>query len=161
MEIKTVKIEIPEGYEVDNEKSTFQQIVFKKSEKKHPMSFNELGTIKGFYISDGSSTKAWTGKLGTSDIADHSNKNVFPSKEEAEAMLAMSQLCQLRDAWNEGWKPDFTDNTSKYCIINYKTELSTNCAINWNVPMVFKTRELCNKFFNTFKDLLEIAKPFL
>lgn len=155
MEIKTVKIEIPEGYEIDKEKSTFQQIVFKKIEKTLPMSFNELGIISGFYLSGGSLTNAWTGN------ANWDNRNLFPSKEEAEAMLAMAQLCQLRDAWNEGWKPDFTDNTSKYCIINYKTELSTNCAINWNVPMVFKTRELCNKFFNTFKDLLEIAKPFL
>ena len=34
MEEKVMKIEIPEGYEIDKEKSSFEKIVFKKKEKK-------------------------------------------------------------------------------------------------------------------------------
>jgi hypothetical protein len=31
--MKTFKIEIPEGYEINQEKSTFEKIVFKKNKK--------------------------------------------------------------------------------------------------------------------------------
>ncbi len=34
METKELKIQIPEGYEIDKENSTFEKIVFKKK-KKH------------------------------------------------------------------------------------------------------------------------------
>ena len=30
MEIKELKIEVPQGYEIDKQKSTFEKIVFKK-----------------------------------------------------------------------------------------------------------------------------------
>lgn len=32
--MKKIKIEIPDGYEIDKDKSTFEEIVFKKSEVK-------------------------------------------------------------------------------------------------------------------------------
>ena len=35
METKEVKIEVPQGYEIDRQKSTFEKIVFKKV---HPLS---------------------------------------------------------------------------------------------------------------------------
>ena len=34
METKELKITIPEGYEIDKEKSTFEKIVFKKKDTK-------------------------------------------------------------------------------------------------------------------------------
>ena len=155
METKTVKIEAPEGYEVDNEKSTFQQIIFKKIEKTLPMNWKELGTVSGFYISEGSLMKAWTGD------ANWENRNLFPSREEAEAMLAMAQLCQLRDAWNNGWKANYTEGIKKYCIANRSITLIKDSSYAINYPMVFETEKLRDEFFYTFKDLLEIAKPFL
>ena len=41
MEQKEIKINIPDGYEIDKEKSTFEKIVFKKVElvNKAPSSF--------------------------------------------------------------------------------------------------------------------------
>ena len=36
METKEVKIEIPQGYEIDRQKSTFEKIVFKNNESNHP-----------------------------------------------------------------------------------------------------------------------------
>ena len=39
---KEINISIPEGYEIDKEKSTFEKIVFKKIENKLPMSFDEM-----------------------------------------------------------------------------------------------------------------------
>ena len=47
---KTIKITPPEGYEVDKEKSTFSEIVFKKLEPNLPMSWEELKEVKGYFI---------------------------------------------------------------------------------------------------------------
>ena len=153
---KTVKFTPPEGYEVDKEKSTFSEIVFKKLEPKLPMSWKELGVVKGYYI------------LANSNINDifytnavDNNRNVFPTEEEARAMLAMAQLCQLRDKWNGGWKANWKDCTEKHCIVSYGNVLYKGICYHISHPMAFKTEELRDKFMETFKDLLEEAKPFL
>ena len=154
---KTVKITPPEGYEVDKEKSTFSEIVFKKLEPKLPMSWEELKEVKGYFIHQNSDINIHP----MIDKAVAYNRNVFPTNEEAKAMLAMAQLCQLRDAWNGGWKADWENDTEKYCIYSYNCKLEKS-AFNYTYnPMAFKTEELRNKFMETFKDLLEEAKPFL
>ena len=153
---KTIKITPPEGYEVDKEKSTFNEIVFKKLEPNLPMSWEALGVVKGYYISASSDIS----HICYTNTIDN-NRNVFPTKEEAKAMRAMAQLCQLRDAWNGGWKADWDDYTEKYCIVLYRNVLHKNIYYNLHCSMAFKTRELRDKFMETFKDLLEEAKPFL
>ena len=153
---KTIKITPPEGYEIDKEKSTFEEIVFKKIENSLPMSWEELGVVKGYYISVSSDIN----DIFYTNAIDN-NRNVFPTKEEAKAMLAMAQLCQLRDRWNGGWKADWENDTEKYCIYSYNCKLEKS-AFNYTYnPMAFKTKELRDKFMETFKDLLEEAKPFL
>lgn len=152
---KTIKITPPEGYEVDKEKSTFSEIVFKKLEPNLPMSWEELKEVKGYFIYQNN-------VHSVIDKAIDRNRNIFPTKEEAKAMLAMAQLCQLRDRWNGGWKPDWKDdNTPKYCIVSHKNILYTDFCYNTSTSIAFKTRELRDKFMETFKDLLEEAKPFL
>lgn len=156
-EQKEINIVVPDGYEIDEVKSTFQKIVFKKKERELPMSWADIKRIDGFYI-DRNSNIYSCGKSGFDAI----NKNVFPSREEAEAILALSQLCQLRDIWNNGWKPDWLDSsTHKYVIYVNKNELAKNHFYGNSFPMSFETREIRDKFMKTFANLLEIAKPFL
>ena len=154
---KTIKITPPEGYEVDKEKSTFSEIVFKKLEPNLPMSWEELEEVKGYFVQLNSNINDRPVICKT----DACNRNTFPTKEEAKAMRAMAQLCQLRDAWNDGWKANWGDDTPKYCIISYKNILLKDFYYYTSAPMAFKTRELRDKFMETFKDLLEEAKPFL
>ena len=153
---KIIKITPPEGYEIDKEKSTFDKIVFKKIENNLPMSWEELKRVKGYYVSS-DSDMLYCNYYPTREVT----RNLFPTEEEAKAMLAMAQLCQLRDVWNGGWKPDFTDDTEKYCIASYGNILHKYICYNLHCSMAFKTKELLNKFMETFKDLLEEAKPFL
>ena len=50
-------------------------------------------------------------------------KTLLPSKQAAEAHLALMQLHQLRDAWREGWLPDYNnDNQGKYAITKLRSE---------------------------------------
>ena len=40
--MKTLKIETPEGYEIDKENSTFEKIVFKEVKSEYPLSVNNI-----------------------------------------------------------------------------------------------------------------------
>lgn len=40
--MKELKIEVPEGYEIDKEKSTFEKIVFKKIKVELPKTWDEF-----------------------------------------------------------------------------------------------------------------------
>ena len=156
MEKKVVKIEIPEGYEIDKEKSTFEKIVFKAIENELPKTRKDLGKISGCKID-------LLGKIIEMNpvYVSEYNKSMWPTRELAEAALALSQLCQLRDRYNGDWKPDWTDLNTKYTICAKKNMLVKEGFLTYSTPLCFKTGELRDEFYNNFKDLIEIAKPLL
>lgn len=157
METKEMKIQAPEGYEIDREKSTFEKIVFKKIERELPKSWEELKVVEGFYIDEDS-------HIHDCPMVDvlRKNKNVFPTEEEAEACLALAQLCQLRDRYNDGWKPDWEDYEQfKWCIVFFKDNIRVAEYLFIKKMLAFKTEELRDKFLENFRDLIEIAKPLL
>jgi hypothetical protein len=157
MEAKEFKIQVPEGYEIDKEKSTFEKIVFKKVDDL-PKSWEELEFIDGFFVSSLSDIA----KIGNNTTNDKSNKNVFPTKEEATACLALAQLCQLRDKYNNGWKPDWNSVAeTKWVIEIFKNNIAKNIYGGKHRILAFKTEELRDKFIENFNDLIEIAKPLL
>lgn len=49
-----MKIQVPEGYEIDRENSTFENIIFRKAERKLPKKWEDLETINGFYVNSAS-----------------------------------------------------------------------------------------------------------
>lgn len=156
METKEFKIQAPEGYEIDKEKSTFENIVFKKVENELPKSWEDLYEVGGWFV-DFQSKVVTSGSMRTAD----SVKNRFPTKEEAEACVALAQLCQLRDRYNGGWKPDWNDGTNKYSIYFTRDEIDRVCEYCSHRVLAFKTLELRDKFLENFGDLIELAKPLL
>ena len=157
---KELNIVPPEGWEIDKEKSTFEKIIFKEIKKvevcKLPMRWEDLPVISGYFT--GTNSTIYTA-VDVHPI--DCNTNVFPTKEFAEASLALAQLLQLRDAWNDGWIPNFGDDTSKSTIYACNKKLVMGSASYTNAPMSFKSTKTRDKFLETFKDLLEIAKPLL
>jgi hypothetical protein len=87
--------------------------------------------------------------------------NLLPSREYAEAMLALCKLIQLRDCYNDGWKPDWSDKSKKHCIFYNEGNVELFVRNSWSCILVFKSRELRNEFYNNFKDLIEQAKLLL
>lgn len=156
MNTKEVVIECPKGYEIDQENSTFQKIVFREIEKKLPTEWIDFTGLQGYYIDDTTEIKFWYSR-GVSN----GTINVWPTKDLAEAALALCQLLRYRDAWNQGWKPDFTDGTTKYSIISYLDKIDSWGAVNCSHVLTFQTKEISEQFRSTFADLLEIAKPLL
>lgn len=155
---KEINISIPEGYEIDKEKSTFTKIVFKRIENKLPMSFEEVKIpyywgIGNTIVSKTTYNGHYTGKSFGMPI--------YTTEEYAKAFWALSKLIWLRDAWNEGWMPDYSNGHEKFIIINQKHTLILDNCYSRNCVIYFRTRDTRDKFFTQFKDLLEIAKPLL
>ena len=151
-----MKIQVPEGYEIDKEKSTFEKIVFKKVENELPKSWEDLKILNGYYINDSSGVDIFE-----SYTTDEYNKNVFPTKEEAEACIALAQLCQLRDRYNEGWKPDYKDNSVKYTLYFWEDNITQTHSTGARNLLAFKNATIRDKFLENFRDLIETAKPLL
>lgn len=163
---KEIKINVPDGYEIDKENSTFECIKFKPIEKKLPKTWEE-------YCETHSKRKgeSWINELSVIISIDKfdkfkrdciRDKNLLPNKEYAEAMLALCQLIQLRDCYNDGWVPDYTkDCPVKYCIEVSGNKIHINVFTTISRVLSFKTKELRDEFLNNFRDLIEIAKPLI
>ena len=152
--MKNLEFKIPEGYELDKENSTDETIIYKKKENKYPLSVEK---IKGrnFYISE-------DGRVLQCD--EYIDKNNLSSKERSEAFLALMQLVELRDAWNEidGFEADWTSRTqSKHCIENCKNKICSDLYCYTRKSLHFGSEKTRNLFLDTFRDLIETAKELL
>lgn len=162
MERKSIVIDIPDGMCIDESKSTFEKIVFKKKECSKPRSWEEYcNNLKGefYYIRDDRDS---IGKSFTCTGVVSAYKNYVPSKELAEAFLAMMQLMSLRQAWIGDWEPDWKLPTAKYCIFRDGTSRiaagTTYCAAR---SLSFPTKEMAEYFIDCFKDLLNTARSLI
>ena len=168
METKELKITIPENHEIDWQESAKQEkIVFKKKDTKQ-RSWEEYccqqqtNNKDGYYINNFTSEIKKLG-WGLCAYQYSSWRNVLPSKELAEAFLAMMQLMSLRQAWIGNWEPDWNNikqiksnilcNNGEF-IVAYFSDLISR-------PLSFPTKEMATDFMDCFRDLLEIAKPLL
>lgn len=155
--MKEFKIEVPQGYEIDKENSTFEKIVFKKVEKELPKRWEDLKEIKGFYVNNYSEVTVFEYYFNAEE-----NKNVFPTEEEAEACVALAQLCQLRDRYNNGWRPDWNDDgEQKYAIKIENNKTVKYILTSTSSVLSFKSVNLRDEFLENFRDLIEVAKPLL
>ena len=155
--MKHLKISIPDGYEIDEALSTFENIVFKPTVAALPKTWKELNKIDGYFVHSGTAAIVVTGKI---DVTT-SNRNIFATKEQAEASTALAQLSQLMQVYNNGWVPDWKDGNYKYIIELSKDEprIVHNCTLS--AFLAFKNIELAKLFLENFKDLIIIAKPLL
>jgi hypothetical protein len=125
--------------------------------REEPLKWEDFGGLKGFYVSSSSSILNHIIRYSADD-----NKNTWPTREEAEAALALSQLCQWRDKYNQGWKPDWNNHDDKKYIIDVVSNIvQINYSYTIQNILAFKSAEIRDKFFDDFKDLIEIAKPLL
>lgn len=84
--------------------------------------------------------------------------NILPSKQAAEAHLALMQLHQLRDTWREGWLPDWTeDNQRKYVIFNLEGEFEIRDYYTASGFLAFQDKKRAEEFKDCFIDLIRKA----
>jgi hypothetical protein len=157
---KVITIDVPEGYEIDKDKSTFEKIVFKSlnvCKNPLPKMWADLYSINGYYVDTFAQVYSYEFTL-----AVNGNRNVWPSKAEAYAALALAQLCQLRDRYNDGWKPDWENGDEyKHVIFISGEHICPAMQCLARSVLAFKTIELRDEFLDNFRDLIEKAKPLL
>lgn len=155
MEEKKLKINIPEGYEIDKEKSTFEEIVFKKVEDP----FSKLPkTWEEYY----KRTKCYTSYYGNPRQTNISKTrfdgfyNEFLTEERVKQYVSFGKLLQLRDYWVKDY--------SEFRYAVYGDCLGTTiCDWHDNIhyPLTFPTKEMAEKFIECFGDLIKQAYPLV
>ena len=161
---KEFKVEIPEGYEIDKENSSFELIKFKKIEKKLPRTWEEFCKTHPWKYGESWITEASYVQIVKDESGvdrDDGDRNLLPNQQYAEAMLALCQLIQLRDCYNDGWIPDWTDKNNKCVIFVEYNCIRKAYATSLQRILAFKSASLRDEFFENFRDLIEIAKPLL
>ena len=161
MEEKKLKINIPEGYEIDRENSTFEKIVFKKVEDplaKLPKTWKE-------YCKYAKDCKTYYGNPRQNNICGtrfDGFYNEFFTEERAKQYVSFGKLLQLRDYWVSNWKNDL--NNSVAVIYHFEGEIvNTNVSKKRSLSysLTFPTREMAQKFIECFKDLINEACPLI
>lgn len=155
METKEVKIEIPKGYEIDKENSTFEKIVFKPIVKR--WRGDESKIISGYYINLSSEigiTKAY--QLKNREC----NRNIFATKRQAKSALAMAQISQIMAndkrfggvVTDEEWK---NEGITKYCIRRVFSQMTCYNLTQSYHFLAFHTVEQRSLFLEENEDLVK------
>lgn len=154
------KITIPDGFKLEKISETEYKIV--PAEKKLPKTWKEF--CESHPLRKG---ECWINSHSVIDYVECSAGskrnaewyNLLPSKEKAEAILALCQLIQLRDCYNDGWRPDWKYvQCAPSIIYEYDSWEKANATFDAQI-FSFKSEELRDKFFKNFKDLLDKLKP--
>jgi len=120
----------------DLAKSTFPELF----EKQLPKSWEELSIKQGYFIN------------GIDSVVFKepcSLRQLFATKEQAEASIALAQLSQLMKVYNGDWVADFENGRQDiFCIGTSKF-------------LAFKNLRLHDLFLENFSELILKAKPLL
>ena len=146
---KEIKIQVPEGYKIDKEKSTFEKIVFKKKESIVNC-WEDLSKVKGVYISVDSVICVFNSFV---DNANNRNKNVFLNEKYAKSALALAQISQLLPYYDTNVKWDGT--TVKYCIYRKDRKIIINTLTSAFEILAFNTREEAERFLKYNEQLVK------
>lgn len=88
---------------------------------------------------------------------DYDTSANIMSREYCEAFVSYMKLMQLRNAWVK----DYNDVNMDYRIIASNCKIDVLYCCYYNTGLSFPTQAMADEFAETFKDLLEVAKPLL
>lgn len=162
--MKELKIEIPNGYEIDKEKSTFEKIIFKSLENNYPKTWKECikklnNMIEKFYWINGCSTISK--RLGPIIDPTSSHYSLLPSEKDAARFLILQKLWTCRKAYIGNWKPHWNDGIEKYVIKVVIDDLTIISYSGLRSSFSFPTLEMAEEFLKNFKPDLEFVKDLL
>lgn len=148
MKTNEVKIDVPEGYEIDKENSTFECIKFKKKEFT-PWRYNQK-TTSGYSIVCRKISN-WSNNFG--------GKALFATEKQAKSALAMAQISQIMAnderfggaIINEEWG---NTNIAKWVIRRRNNDVFVDWTYYWYFFIAFHTEEQRDLFLKENGDLV-------
>lgn len=144
--MKELKIEIPDGYEIDKEKSSFEKIVFKK--KVEVNCWEDLKRVPGVYITDNSCFVPAPAGL----VLPH-NRNVFLNEKYAKSALALAQISQLLPYYDTN--VDWTTTNEKFCITRTSNKIEVRSWISMYHVLAFNTKSEAIRFLKYNEQLVK------
>ena len=126
--------------------------------KSLPKSWEGLGLVGGYFVNESCKINS----VASNSTENYYNKDIFATKEQAEASIALAQLSQLIKVYNDGWVADWKNRgQDKFTIEFVKDELFKDRLYNSNNFLTFKDAETRDLFLENFSDLILTAKPLL
>lgn len=98
METKEFKVQVPEGYEIDKENSTFERIRFKpiKKDITYKGICNALFVNDTYFITD----RGYVHKNALWDNEIIPDKNIATTEKQLKKLLALNQLLNIAEYYN-------------------------------------------------------------
>lgn len=115
MKTKELKIEAPEGYEVDWDNSSMNTIRFKPIKKKityQDVKAELFSDTKEHYVE-------YSGTINSSKTTRYYGENIIiaTSIQQIEQLLALNKLMNVTKYLNGDWKPDWHNSReTKWCL---------------------------------------------
>lgn len=160
METKELKVQAPEGYEIDKENSTFECIRFKLIKNiTYDVVCNNIFNIRnedtGYYIEN-------TGDIRkASGFSNEARKDKYnaTNKEQLERLLALNQLLNIAKYYNKN-TPKLDVRYRIYydkSIYSYKTAYYTYYSNKFSIEALFNREEDAQAVINNpnFQEILD------
>lgn len=100
-------------------------------------------------------------------ISAYFNSIVQVGDRYSEQLNTLRKLLICRDAWwkvDDNWKPDWSKFDEKYTIVSNDNKINVDgqyIDYNTNHILAFRTKEIRDKFFETFRDFIEDCKELI
>ena len=151
---KEIKITPPEGFEIDNENSTFECIRFKPVQNKKRWRDDIDRFVSGYYIDSDSKIRKIVNRWNLSNAHD-----TFATKKQAKSALAMAMISQIM-ANDERFGGVITDeewnsaDLLKYVIARERGDISLYIYYTVYHFLAFHTRGQRDLFLKENEDLV-------
>ena len=148
--MKTLNINCPEGYTIDQDKSDLTKGIVHFKECKKIETYEDVA--RELFTTECYRTRE-SGKIIAYWLEDNDTKKDELSvtnsttREQLESILALNQLCNVAKYLNGNWLPVINDSTMKYSLfMNNTKDISINFVFNTMTSVVyFKTKELAKQ----------------
>lgn len=159
--MKTITIEIPDGYELDKVNEKTGKIFFRPKKEKYPKNISEIPLPTSSYFI----TSSWEVCKNNNLPKERTSRSFanLARKKDAEALVTLAKLITLRDEYNriDGFTLNCCNGQKKYCVKISKNEISIDTFFDFNYILYFGSRETTSIFVDNFKDLIKTAKHLL
>jgi len=133
-----------------------EEIEALKNNDGFPVKWEDVTGTEGFYVDERSNiVESFVFKNCAA------TKNMFCAREQAEASIALAQLSRLMYVYNDGWCPNWTDDSIKYVIFYRNESVASGESYTVRYFLSFKTQRIRDLFLNNFRNLIEKAKPLM
>ena len=157
METKEVKIQAPEGYEIDKENSTFECIKFKPIKR-----YITYEDICNSIFDTGYYTNSYGKIVGSITYAANlrTGKNNATNTKQLERILALNQLLNIAEYYNTLHTININNNTILYdCSNQIYVTASVSTVYSRGIKAIFNRQEDAQEVIDNpnFREILDMV----